>query len=459
MPRARRAAPLLCAALTLGAFSLPAAARGADAAGAIAALNAQRAANGIPAGIVENPDWSAKCVAHANYLVANGGQLAHAEDPAKPGYSQDGDWAGTNSVLAISRWWDDGTNPFEHAPIHLMQTLTPTLEVTGAGSAGLIGCMTTWPGYTRPAPPAPTLLSYPGDGRVDVPPAETAAEMPFVPGDFAGLPQGTRTGPHLYALAWGAGRGRISAASLTGPAGPVAVRTVDNTTPELGGYLPSGGIVIPVSPLAARSTYTASVTFAGRRDQSAPETVVARTWSFQTAGQAPGASVEFESDGVTVRSQNPAGATVQVTRLPSRMSVFAGTLTPGAWHKLALAGGSYRACAHQDPSGPWDGFDACEQLDFRSYPRVRVSAGRARRGRVTLTVRADATLIGAKATILARAGRRHRTRSVKLKRTTTRVALRLPVTRGTVKLTLTARPAKSELKLADARAAKTIHAH
>jgi hypothetical protein len=27
--------------------------------------------------------------------------------------------------------------------------------------------------------------------------SEIAHEMPFVPGDFVGLPQGTRTGPHL----------------------------------------------------------------------------------------------------------------------------------------------------------------------------------------------------------------------------------------------------------------------
>ena len=50
-------------------------------------------------------------------------------------------------------------------------------------------------------------------------------------------------------LAWGVGDGRLTHATLAGPHGPVAVRTVDDETPGLTGYLPPGGIVIPVRPL------------------------------------------------------------------------------------------------------------------------------------------------------------------------------------------------------------------
>ncbi|MDX6679599.1 MAG: hypothetical protein QOE31_3651, partial [Solirubrobacteraceae bacterium] len=57
------------------AVASPATARAATAAEQIAALNAQRAANGIPAGIVEQPDWTRACRDHMAYIAANGGTL------------------------------------------------------------------------------------------------------------------------------------------------------------------------------------------------------------------------------------------------------------------------------------------------------------------------------------------------------------------------------------------------
>lgn len=41
----------------------------------------------------------------------------------------------------------------------------------------------------------------------------------------------------------------------------MAVRSVDNTTDRIGGYLPPGGIVIPEKPLEPSTNYTASATF------------------------------------------------------------------------------------------------------------------------------------------------------------------------------------------------------
>ncbi len=117
------------------------------------------------------------------------------------------------------------------------------------------------------------------------------------PGD---LTTSVRTGPSLYFFYGTArtpsgrffGKGAITAASLTGPSGPVEVRTVDNKTPApdgsptpLGAYLAPGGIVIPVSPLAKNATYTASVAFT----PDSGEPPVTRTWSFSTgASIAPG---------------------------------------------------------------------------------------------------------------------------------------------------------------------------
>ena len=77
---------LVVVCLCLAVLAAPA--RGATPTEAIGALNAQRAANGLPAEIVENPAWSAGCAAHVEYLRLNGfsGDW-HDEDPRLPGFS------------------------------------------------------------------------------------------------------------------------------------------------------------------------------------------------------------------------------------------------------------------------------------------------------------------------------------------------------------------------------------
>ena len=268
--------PLLAAASVAACLLTPASASATTAADAIAHLNAQRAAHGLPADVVENPRWSEGCRLHNVYRAANGtGADPHDEDPGLPHYTDLGREAARSSVLASGGWPADGSNPWEYAPIHLMQLLAPDLAVTGWAD----GCMWTFPGYTRPAPEQPHLLSYPGDGA-SIYPEETADEWPFTPGEFVGLGRAT-TGPHLYVFAPGTMRSRITAATLTGPDGPVEVRTVDNHTSgaqgELGPYLPSGGIVIPVAPLRAGAEYSASATVVAD-DRPA----LTRRWTFTT---------------------------------------------------------------------------------------------------------------------------------------------------------------------------------
>ncbi|HET6547073.1 MAG TPA: hypothetical protein VFG79_01365, partial [Solirubrobacter sp.] len=79
------------AAVSIVAAVVGAAAARADAPASfgIAALNAQRQAHGIPAGIVENPAWSLGCDHHISYLQANGGDLTHDEVLGRPGYTPD----------------------------------------------------------------------------------------------------------------------------------------------------------------------------------------------------------------------------------------------------------------------------------------------------------------------------------------------------------------------------------
>ncbi len=259
----------LAAVLALTLPAAASAARGVSAGEAIAWLNAQRAANGIPAGITDEPAWNEDCRLHMAWWAKNRDAAnPHIETPGTPGYTTGGAFAGANSVLAEGIEWEPSRSfpwgardPWEEAPIHLMQLLGPELSVSGYSPV----CMVTWGGYKRTPPPEPELVTYPGNGTRFVYSAETADEWPFTPAAFAGLREGARTGPYLYVLGWGTGRGRLTAAALSGPRGPLQIATVDNETKgpkgELGGYLPPGGIIIPAHPLTPGTTYTASATF------------------------------------------------------------------------------------------------------------------------------------------------------------------------------------------------------
>ena len=252
-------------------------------------VNAQRAANGVPAAIVHDATLSDGCAKHAAYMRLNN-EVGHDEDPAKPGYTAQGDAvANGQSVLYRGGPWTATRNPFETAPIHLHQLLTPRLNRMGAAEVQSYGCATTG-SRGGPAPAAPTTYTYPRAGATAWPFAQVAAESPHPPGWFATprIEEGTRTGPYLYVMfdapalrasdiAWATG------ATLTGPGGAVSVATVDNTTPGLEGYLPTGMQVIPRAPLLPGTTYTASVS-ASTTTQGGigPAQPFTKTWSFTT---------------------------------------------------------------------------------------------------------------------------------------------------------------------------------
>ena len=243
----------------------------------LAALNSQRIANGIPGRVQENASWSEKCARHIAYMGSTG-TFGHSEDPSSPAYSAGGNWAGENSVLAHGSSWPDA-DPFANAPIHLIQLLSPELHRVGIEAASGFVCVTTWPGYVPSTTKTPTVFTVPGDGARGVPAAETADEQPFVPGDVVGLPRGTQTGFNMMVYAEGVRdpwHAHITAATLTGPHGAVALRTVDRTNATIGPYLPAGsGFIIPVVPLEPATTYKASVVFGNGEAR--------RSWHFTTA--------------------------------------------------------------------------------------------------------------------------------------------------------------------------------
>jgi hypothetical protein len=250
-------------------------------------LNAQRAAHGIPAGIVEDPALSDGCAKHDRYGAANG-VLTHQEDPARPGYTAEGNDAAAKAVLYNGETWSATANPFEVAPIHLHQLLSPFLDRAGAFETQGYGCATTLAATNRPPDAVDTLYTYPGDGTKDWRTSEVDREGPFTPGETVGIPQGTRTGPTLYVMASGPGLQwasdtKVLAASLTGPAGPVEIVAFDRSSPQVGAYLPAGAQLLPRAPLAAGAAYTAAIRLQVTGSDGVPREV-AKTWSFSTAG-------------------------------------------------------------------------------------------------------------------------------------------------------------------------------
>jgi hypothetical protein len=244
----------------------------------LAWLNAERVANGLPGGILLNNRWATDCAAHDAYQRANHVET-HFEIAGRPRFSAGGAWAGKNSVISPVAW-TRSANPWEPAPLHLDQLYAPSLSVVGIDDSRGWVCTTTWPGMLRTFA-GDTVFTYPGNGVRHVPTSENAHENPFVPGQFVGIPQYALTGRELFVYlnrAGAAGQARVKfvSASLSGPHGRVAIRTVDNSTPTVGQYL-AGGIIIPVKPLAPRTTYTGSVIVT---DGSK---TITHTWHFTTA--------------------------------------------------------------------------------------------------------------------------------------------------------------------------------
>jgi len=252
-------------------------------------LNAERSANGIPAGITVNSTWNARCKKHDHYMAVND-ILTHYEVAGDPAYTVGGAWAAKHSVLDYGSSWKNG-NPYQSSPIHLAQLLQPRLKRAGAfelaASGTSWGCTVTLAGYTRKEPSTNRIYTYPGPGVTGVHNTYVARELPETPNQAVGAPNSTgqelfvfASGPiltpyNLYSI-------DITRATLHPVGGAnVKVKIADALVPfqgvHLGNYLgPGAGIVIPVNPLRPGTKYVASVTMKGNG------MVVRRTWAFTT---------------------------------------------------------------------------------------------------------------------------------------------------------------------------------
>lgn len=371
-------------------------------------LNAQRAANGIPAGITEDQTWSNDCLMHDEYMSMNGNVLTHTEVMGNPGYSAGGAFAGANSVLADGTSWADG-NPYEHAPLHLDQLLAPRLDVLGSADADGFTCTTTFPGWTGPAPAALTVYTYPGPGAT-IYASEVAREQPFTPGTLVGLSPGVKTGPNLLLFVDAPGQSptdnpaTLSQATLSGPSGTVSVVTVDGNTAVprndaagcqsemLSCFIAPGGFIIPVKPLTPGATYEAHVvvTFAGVQ--------TSHSWSFTTVAIAPDSELTLSGRVLHFRSDSPAPIHVTFTRATGAHGRPT-TIAPGRRRRIDLDPGSWRACGVQRASGRFASFQQCLSILVTGTPKIHFGPPRVHGTTVKFRVSFSSVLAGRIATL------------------------------------------------------------
>lgn len=248
----------------LVAFATPGASAvgGLSSARIVSMLNAQREAAGLPP-VQLRKDWSSACAAHNQWMQLNG-TMSHTEDPGTPGYSAAGQWAAGNSVLAATSWRDG--NPFQFAPLHLSQLLSPWLTEVGASENDGHTCVTTWPGYHASLTSKAAFYWYPPSSD-QVAPNEVARETPTVPQTWVGIPAGQQTGPHLFVYYSGALlNGTKISGSITGPNGKVKTAVITDQTGAKNGYpglLAATAILLPRSPLEPHTNYTATIRVGG----------------------------------------------------------------------------------------------------------------------------------------------------------------------------------------------------
>ena len=325
----------LVVVVVVGPMLLPGWARadgGVDGAQAIAFLNQQRAANGIPPITTTNE----------NYAAA----WCPDEDHGPPGGETWRDWSPFVD-------WTADSSPWTNAPLHQISMYDPRMDTAGDVNVDGDACMGLGGDANQPASGV-TFYSFVWEGgHSDVPPSETVpGEGPFAPQQLVGIPDGQATGPQplLFPEGMGSAPHAISW-SLTDASGmPVPnVKFADSTTAAAAGYSPfflsQGGVMIP-PVLAVDTTYNGTVVW----EQSGGGGTATQTFSFTTGTMSNtvtiAAYLELSTVNIDVTTPAP-NPTVQIAG-PQNL-----TLTPNAdgWVQATLSPGTWTACAESGGSG------------------------------------------------------------------------------------------------------------
>jgi hypothetical protein len=316
---------------------------------AVAHLNAQRAANGIPGDLAASPALGDGCDKHDNYMLLNGNRLQHGETEGNPGYTPEG--AGVTSggfgevLSGGGETWDDAwASPWATAPIHLLLMFAPSETQAGYADSHGFACMRLQGGRLGLG----GAFSLPGNGAVNVPTTMNAGgEGPYSPNDVAGIPE-NEAGYNILLFHPGAAFD-IAGASLVGPLGPVEIRTVDTRSPvPSGGTFQWGGsVVIPTRPLDADAPYTLDVVFTDGTPYHSTFTTEHRDPGLQIETGRSSANVlrvgvlaVAPIDPAKVTATGPGGRIALVRGASSGTQTFSAKATrPGLYTACAAAGG------------------------------------------------------------------------------------------------------------------------
>ena len=304
---------------------------GVDGPQAIAFLDQQRAANGIPPITTINE----------NYAAA----WCPDEDHGPPGGETWRDLSG-----AVD--WTADSSPWTNAPLHQMSMYDPRMDTAGDVNVDGQACMGLGGDANQPASGVTFYAFVWEGGHSGVPPSETVyGEGPFAPQQLVGIPEGQATGPQPLLFAEGMrGAPHAISFSLTDASGtPVPnVEFADSTTAAAAGYSPAflsqGGVMIP-PVLAADTTYNGTVVW----EPSGGGATATQTFSFTTGAMSNtvtiAAYVGQSTVGLYVKSPAP-NPVVQIsgpqelTLTPRADGFVYATLPPGTWTACAVSGGS-----------------------------------------------------------------------------------------------------------------------
>lgn len=297
--------------------SIPTSTAMGDARTILGAVNYERQMAGIPS-VTTSKALETGCVRHALYMNQNS-ILTHSEDQSKPGYTAEGAFAASRGVLARNTAGFT-SNPWKYAPFHEFQVLHPWLQQTGIGVSGDYACMFTLGERAGGMTDDIKLMTAPGTGQY-IRPAEVAREAPFTPGEEFGIPQGTKTGPHIYVYAVGPQRFPnvvIKSATLTATESGVdaPLRWVDGSSPKSGRFLDGGAIIIPTSPLKEGAVYGLRVE-AETTNGNGQTILISRTTSFTTGPDESEIAESPETSDAAAASSSRGSSSPSVSSKPS----------------------------------------------------------------------------------------------------------------------------------------------
>jgi len=255
----------------------------ADAAAVLERLNAHRKAAGLEL-VVDDPDLSRGCAAHADYLVKNVDQPSaqglglHSEDPRLPGYSKEGERAGKAAVIYLGKEGVDAVDGWMGSLLHRIPLLQSRLRKVGYGVARggpakstAVFDVTNGMGPGRDA----RFVIYPADGQKDVPLA-FEEEIPDPIPESADRKAGY---PVTVIFAEGALVKDVKASLKDAEGKEVAIWLSTPEKPAAADYQRNTVGLIAQEPLKPSTTYTVAV---AARLTGKPWL---KTWTFTTTGR------------------------------------------------------------------------------------------------------------------------------------------------------------------------------